>query len=68
MGLYEKEMMKLGYQIDQKVMSPIDFNVPQTRDRLYIVAKRIALNGFKWPEKLKPKNKTTNVCIVIGTG
>jgi len=56
----KKKMMKLGYQIDQKVISPIDFNVPQTRDRLYIVAKRIALNGFKWPEKLKPKNNLKN--------
>ena len=56
----KKKMMRLDYQIDQKVMSPIDFNVPQTRDRLYIVAKKNALNGFKWPEKLKLKNNLKN--------
>ena len=53
----KKRLMKLGYQIDQKIISPIDFNVPQTRDRLYIVARRDKLNGFRWPNKLKPKHK-----------
>ena len=52
----KKKLMKLGYQIDQKIISPLDFNVPQTRDRLYIVAKKNKLNGFQWPTKLKPKN------------
>ena len=56
----KKKIMRYDYQIDQKVMSPIDFNVPQTRDRLYIVAKKNALNGFKWPEKLKLKNNLKN--------
>ena len=52
----KKKLMKLGYQIDQKIISPLDFNVPQTRDRLYIVARKNKLNGFQWPTKLKPKN------------
>jgi DNA (cytosine-5)-methyltransferase 1 len=56
----KKKIMKLGYQIDQKIISPLDFNVPQTRDRLYIVAKKNELNGFKWPDKLKPKNNLKN--------
>ena len=33
------------------LLIPFDFNVPQTRDRLYIVAKRNKLNGFTWPVK-----------------
>ena len=42
------------------IISPIDFNVPQTRDRMYIVAKKNKLNGFVWPNKLKPKNNLKN--------
>ena len=32
----KKKLSILKYDIDQKILSPIDFNVPQTRDRLYI--------------------------------
>lgn len=60
MELYEKKIIKLGYEVDQKIISPIDFNVPQTRDRMYIVAKKNKLNGFVWPKKLKPKNNLKN--------
>ena len=60
MELYEKKIIKLGYEVDQKIISPIDFNVPQTRDRMYIVAKKNKLNGFVWPNKLKPKNNLKN--------
>jgi DNA (cytosine-5)-methyltransferase 1 len=56
----KKKLMKLGYDVDQKIISPIDFNVPQTRDRLYIVGKQNKLNGFIWPKKLKPKNNLKN--------
>jgi len=56
----KKKIIKLGYEVDQKIISPIDFNVPQTRDRMYIVAKKNKLNGFVWPNKLKPKNNLKN--------
>lgn len=52
----KKKISKLGYEVDQKIVSPIDFNIPQTRNRMYIVAKKNKLNGFTWPKKLKPKN------------
>ena len=54
----KKKLSILKYDIDQKILSPIDFNVPQTRDRLYIVAKRNKLNGFTWPLK---ENKKFNL-------
>ena len=41
--------------MEQKIVSPIDFKIPQTRDRLYIVARQNSLNNFKWPEKIKSK-------------
>jgi DNA (cytosine-5)-methyltransferase 1 len=51
----KKKILKIGYDIDQKILSPIDFKIPQTRDRLYIVAKRGDLKNFKWPKKSKVK-------------
>jgi len=51
----KKKILKIGYEIDQKILSPIDFKIPQTRDRLYIVAKRGDLKNFKWPKKSKVK-------------
>ena len=49
----KKQIKKLNYEVDQKVISPIDFNIPQTRDRLYIVARQSSLNNFEWPKKIK---------------
>ena len=47
----------MHYPIDQKILSPVDFNVPQTRDRLYIVAKQNNLDDFEWPKKIKQKRQ-----------
>ena len=47
----KKQIKKLNYEVDQKVISPIDFNIPQTRDRLYIVARQSSLNNFEWPKR-----------------
>lgn len=38
-----------GYQVDQRVLSPHEFGVPQLRERLFIAARRKSLTGFKWP-------------------
>ena len=58
-----KEIKKLGYEIDQKIISPIDFNIPQTRDRLYIVARQKKLKNFKWPEKINSIPNLKNFLI-----
>lgn len=59
----KNKIISLGYDVDQKIISPIDFNIPQTRDRLYIVARKNKLNGFVWPEKLKEKNNLAQYLI-----
>lgn len=51
----KRKIAKLNYDIDQKILSPIDFKVPQTRDRLYIVGKLDGLKDFKWPKKSNVK-------------
>ena len=49
----KKQIQKLNYEIEQKIISPMDFKIPQTRDRLYIVARQNSLINFEWPEKVK---------------
>ena len=51
----KRKIAKLNYDIDQKVLSPVDFKIPQTRDRLYIVGKLDGLRDFEWPKKSKTK-------------
>ena len=56
-NLMKKKISKLNYEIDYKILSPVDYNIPQTRDRLYIVAKIKNLSNFIWPKKsLKKAN------------
>lgn len=51
----KKQIENLNYEVDQKILSPVDFKIPQTRDRLYIVAKQNKLDSFEWPKKYKTK-------------
>lgn len=46
---------ELGYSFFYKVLNPIDFGVPQKRERIYIVAFRNDLNikDFQFPNKIK---------------
>ena len=49
----KNQLEKLNYDIDYKIISPIDFNIPHSRDRVYIVGSKDTLNGFEWPIKIK---------------
>ena len=51
----ESELLKRGYEIEKKIMSPHEFNIPHHRRRLFIVGARKDMGGlsnFKFPEKL----------------
>ena len=55
------ELTKRGYDIDQQILSPHEFNIPQHRRRLFIVGKlksKGGLTNFSFPEKYD-KSKTT---------
>lgn len=39
-----------GYSVQDKLLSPHDFGVPQIRRRAFIVGCRDGLNGFSWPD------------------
>ena len=38
-----------GYTVQDRLLSPHDFGVPQIRERAFIVGRRGGLNGFSWP-------------------
>ena len=57
------KLKKLNYDIDHKIISPVDFDIPQSRDRVYIVGKKNKLNGFKWPKKMKKTKNLKNFLI-----
>ena len=43
---------ELGYTIKGEVFSPHDFNIPQHRQRLFIIGCKNGLNHFQWPQKV----------------
>lgn len=49
-----ENLLKVRYDIQHKVLSPHEFNIPHHRRRLFIVGRKIelgGLKGFKWPER-----------------
>jgi DNA (cytosine-5)-methyltransferase 1 len=55
-------LVRLGYEVDARRLSPHQFGIPQIRERVYIVGSRAGLNSFKWPE---PTNKPTSIQSVL---
>ena len=52
-----------GYSVQDKLLSPHDFGVPQIRRRAFIVGCRGGLNGFSWPDF--PKEPTLSIHSVL---
>jgi DNA (cytosine-5)-methyltransferase 1 len=64
-----EQLLTNKYDIDYKVLSPHEFNIPHHRRRLFIVGRKKelgGLNGFKWPEK-KDIDKTSIFSIEYKT-
>jgi DNA (cytosine-5)-methyltransferase 1 len=51
-----EKLGELGYNIDKNVMSPHQFNIPQHRERLFIVGSMNSLRNFEWPKKTELTN------------
>lgn len=45
----EGRLRRAGYSVQDRVLSPHSFGVPQIRKRMFIVGQRGGLNGFSWP-------------------
>ena len=59
------ELQKLGYFVIDKVLNTMEYgNIPQNRERIYIVGflDREAFNNFSFPEKI-PLTKTIKDCL-----
>lgn len=55
------QLRRLGYDIDERVLSPHSFGIPQVRDRLFIVGSRSGLDNFAWPEPTGTKPSIDDV-------
>ena len=55
-------LVRLGYEVDARRLSPHQFGIPQIRERVYIVGSRAGLIGFKWPE---PTTTATSIKSVL---
>ena len=54
---------KIGYSIHKKILSAADYNVPQCRKRLYIIAFRndLGIANFEFPQKVSLKRRLESV-------
>lgn len=55
-----KDLEKLGYEVDFKIVNALDFGVPQKRERTIIVGILGDLSNFHWPKggvKMTPLKK-----------
>ena len=43
------DLESLGYTVDERVLSPHSFGIPQVRNRLFIVCSQTGLDDFRWP-------------------
>lgn len=59
----EKQLYNLNYKIYKKIISPIDFGIPQTRSRFYIVGIRDNEHKFLWPTNIKKKISFKNFIV-----
>jgi DNA (cytosine-5)-methyltransferase 1 len=44
-------LKRLGYTVDGSILSPHEYNIPQHRQRLFIVGSQDGLTHFTWPER-----------------
>lgn len=59
---YMSLMLKdvLGYKVMGEILSPHEFNIPQHRQRLFIVGCKTDISHFQWPTKLKLESSIYN--------
>ena len=57
-----KRLEKVGYEVaEPHVLSPHEFEIPQIRKRLYIVASRDSLGEFEWPERTSKRTDIRDI-------
>lgn len=59
----KSKLAELDYGVDEKLLSPHSFGVPQVRDRSFIVGRRGGLGSFAWPPA--PRKTDTDVRSIL---
>lgn len=63
-GQLKKQLSKLGYAVDWRLLNSSDFGVPQLRPRVVIVALRKEIvDNFDWPDVLPYNPPTVGNCL-----
>ena len=58
----KKRLEKASYEVaEPHILSPHEFEIPQIRKRLYIVASRGSLGEFKWPERTSKRTDIRDI-------
>ena len=52
----KSELGDAGYDVDDHLLSPHQFGIPQIRERAFIVGQRDHLATFRWPSPVPPVN------------
>lgn len=60
----DKLVNKLGYVIDDEILSPHNFGIPQHRERIFIIGSKNGLQHFNWPES---SNSTESIFNFLDT-
>jgi len=55
-------LVTLGYDVDERVLSPHWFGVPQIRARAFIVGRRHSLENYEWPT---PERTPTSILSIL---
>ena len=57
LSVVKQTIEDLGYQFNYKVLNPVDYGVPQKRERIYMVCFRndLGIKEFKYPSKIPLK-------------
>lgn len=62
--IIKKELRKLGYYVIEKILNTCEYgNIPQNRERLYIIGflDKNQKKSFTWPHKIKLTNTIENI-------
>ncbi|MBQ2914256.1 MAG: DNA cytosine methyltransferase [Clostridia bacterium] len=63
-----EELANIGYTVYSKVLCASDYNIPQERKRIYIVAFRndLGINNFSFPQKHSSNRYLTDILLEEG--
>jgi DNA (cytosine-5)-methyltransferase 1 len=51
---------KLRYSIDDKILSPHNYGIPQHRERIFIIGSKDGIEHFNWPEESNSTDSILN--------